>query len=98
MKPIKINTPTYQEFWDKLQPIFLNDYKGVDKKIIRELKKIGIEVYGTTHPKIKILNKVVVLTKSSSTIQTGRTILRTIRKILEQEDKLWLDTLTLLTN
>ena len=86
MKPMKTKSKELELIWADLQKIFLNDYKGVDNRIRKDLKKLGIEVYGYSHPKIKIKNKVVVLTKSSGTIQTGRTILRTIRKICEEKE------------
>ena len=89
MKPMKTTSEELLPIRADLQRIFLNDYKGVDNRVRRELEKIGIKVYGYAHPKIKIKNKIVVLTSTSSTTQTGRTILRTIRKIYEQEKENW---------
>ena len=87
MKPMKTKSVELNKIWGDLQRIFLNDYRGVDNRICRELKRLDIIVYGDAHPKIRIKNKVVVLTKSSGTTQTGRTILRTIRKIYEEDER-----------
>lgn len=86
MKPLKIKTNKHNLLWQQLQPIFLNDYKGCNNRVKRELKKIGIEVYGNAHPKIKIKNQVITLTSTSGRRQIGRVILREIRMILEQEE------------
>lgn len=37
--------------WHDLERIFLN-FKGVNSRVIKDLAKLGIEVYGNGHPKI----------------------------------------------
>ncbi len=68
--------------WQDLEDIFLN-FKGVNKRVIKSLKKLNIEVYGNKHPKIKIKDQVITLCVSPSDIYAGRQILRIIRRIYE---------------
>ena len=84
---MKTKSQELQLIREDLQKIFLNDYRGVNARIVRELAKIDIEVYGNKHPKIRVKNKVITLTSTSGTIQTGRAILREIRRIYEMEEE-----------
>lgn len=68
--------------WADLEAIFL-DYKGVTNKVRKDLKKLGFEVYGNGHPKIRVKGQVITLCATPSDIYAGRQILRRIRKVYE---------------
>ena len=68
--------------WADLEAIFL-DYKGVTSKVRKDLKKLGFEVYGNGHPKIKVKGQVITLCTTPSDIYAGRQILRRIRRVYE---------------
>ena len=72
--------------WHDLEKIFL-DYKGVTKRTIKDLAKLGIEVYGNGHPKIRIKGQVITLCTSPSDIYAGRQILRRIRRVYEDQER-----------
>lgn len=69
--------------WHDLEKIFLN-FKGVNKRVIIDLAKLGIEVYGNGHPKIRIKGYVITLCTSPSDKYAGRQILRQIRRLYER--------------
>lgn len=68
--------------WADLEAIFLN-YKGLTSRVRKDLKKLGFEVYGNGHPKIRVKGQVITLCKTPSDIYAGRQILRLIRKVYE---------------
>lgn len=68
--------------WADLEAIFL-DYKGVTSKVRKDLKKLGFEVYGNGHPKIRVKGQVITLCTTPSDIYAGRQILRRIRRVYE---------------
>lgn len=72
--------------WDDLQKIFL-DYKGVTNRVRKDLAKLGIEVYGNGHPKIRLKGQVITLCTSPSDIYAGRQILRQIRRVYENQER-----------
>lgn len=69
--------------WQDLESIFL-DFKGVNSKVVKDLAKLGIEVYGNGHPKIRIKGVVITLCKTPSDKYAGRQILRQIRRVYER--------------
>ena len=69
--------------WHDLESIFL-DFKGVNSRVIKDLAKLGIEVYGTSHPKIRIKGVVITLSTTPSDTYAGRQILRQIRRVYER--------------
>ena len=68
--------------WADLEAIFLN-FKGVNNRVKKDLLKLGIEVYGNGHPKIKVKGQVITLSVSPSDKYAGRQILRQIRRVYE---------------
>ncbi len=68
--------------WSDLEAIFLS-FKGVNKRVIKDLKKLGIEVYGNGHPKIRVKGQVITLCVTPSDKYVGRQILRQIRRVYE---------------
>jgi len=68
--------------WADLEAIFLN-FKGVNKRVIKDLQKLGIEVYGNGHPKIRVKGQVITLCVTPSDKYAGRQILRQIRRVYE---------------
>lgn len=82
---MKIKSEELNKIWDDLQKIFL-DFRGVNSKVIKNLNKIGIIYYGKKHGKIKLPNgAIITLSSSPSDIYAGRQLLRTIRKVYENE-------------
>ena len=71
--------------WGDLEAIFLN-FKGVNKRVIKDLQKLGIEVYGNGHPKIRLKGQVITLCTTPSDKYAGRQILRQIRRLYEQNN------------
>lgn len=80
---MKTSSKELMIIWDDLQDIFL-DFKGVNGKVRKELQRIGFEVYGDKHPKIRVKGQVVTLSTSPSDKYAGRQILRIIRRIYER--------------
>lgn len=72
--------------WADLQAIFLN-FKGVNKRVIKDLQKLGIKVYGNGHPKIRIKDQVITLSVTPSDKYAGRQILRQIRRLYESQER-----------
>lgn len=70
--------------WGDLEAIFLN-FKGVNKRVIKDLQKLGIEVYGNGHPKIRLKGQVITLCTTPSDKYAGRQILRQIRRLYENK-------------
>lgn len=68
--------------WADLEAIFLN-FKGVNNRVKKDLLKLGIEVYGNGHPKIKVKGQVITLCTTPSDKYAGRQILRQIRRVYE---------------
>lgn len=68
--------------WADLEAIFLS-FKGVNKRVIKDLQKLGIEVYGNGHPKIRVKGQVITLCVTPSDKYAGRQILRQIRRVYE---------------
>lgn len=68
--------------WADLEAIFLN-FKGVNNRVKKDLLKLGIEVYGNGHPKIRVKGQVITLSASPSDKYAGRQILRQIRRVYE---------------
>lgn len=68
--------------WAGLEVIFL-DFKGVTSKVRKDLKKLGFEVYGNGHPKIRVKGQVITLCVTPSDKYAGRQILRQIRRVYE---------------
>lgn len=50
---MKTSSKELMAIWDDLQDIFL-DFTGVNGKVRKKLQRIGIEVYGDKHPKIRV--------------------------------------------
>lgn len=72
--------------WHDLERIFL-DFKGVNSRVIKDLAKLGIEVYGNGHPKIRLKGQVITLSASPSDKYAGRQILRQIRRLYESQER-----------
>lgn len=68
--------------WADLEAIFLS-FKGVNKRVIKGLQKLGFEVYGNGHPKIRVKGQVITLCVTPSDKYAGRQILRQIRRVYE---------------
>lgn len=68
--------------WADLEAIFL-DFKGVTSKVRKDLKKLGFEVYGNGHPKMRVKGQVITLCVTPSDKYAGRQILRQIRRVYE---------------
>lgn len=80
---MKTSSKELNTIWNDLQDIFL-DFKGVNGKVRKKLQRIGFEVYGNKHPKIRVKGQVVTLSTSPSDEYAGRQILRVIRRIYER--------------
>ena len=80
---MKTNSKELNLIWQDLENIFL-DFKGVNKNVIKDLNKLGFEVYGNKHPKIQIKGYVITLCTTPSDKYAGRQILRQIRRLYER--------------
>lgn len=80
---MKTSSKELTAIWNDLQDIFL-DFKGVNGKVRNKLHRIGFEVYGDKHPKVRVKGQVVTLSTTPSDEYAGRQILRIIRRIYER--------------
>lgn len=84
---MKTKSAELKLIWEDLEAIFL-DYNGVNARVIKDLAKLGFEVYGNKHPKIRVKGKIITMDKTPSDVNAGRQILRQIRRIYESEELL----------
>lgn len=83
---MKTTSEELKLIWADLEKIFLN-FKGVNSRVIKDLAKLGIEVYGNGHPKIRVKDQVITLSVTPSDINAGRQILRQIRRLYESQER-----------
>lgn len=83
---MKMTSEELNLIWHDLERIFLN-FKGVNNHVRKDLAKLGIEVYGNGHPKIRLKGQVITLCTSPSDIYAGRQILRQIRRVYENQER-----------
>ena len=63
------------------------DARHFTNKQANALQRIGVDVYGYIHPKIKIGSQVITLYSTASDRNTYRQVLRRIRRTLIEEFK-----------
>jgi len=74
-----------ESLYNDFANVFCKDDKHLTIRQREQLSRLGFDVYGYNHPKIKIGKSVVVLHSSTSDRQINRVILRRIKKILISE-------------
>ena len=75
-----------ENLFSEMQKVF-TDKRHFTTRQAKALERLGIDVYGYTHPKITIGKQVITLSSSASDVNTHRQILRRIRKTLISEYK-----------